>query len=398
MFSNRLPPSLVPNRLTEAVRKVRAAGRPLIDLTVTNPTAVGLDYHPALLQALASRSALRYDPQPFGLRQAREAVAPEYVRKGIDADPDRIVLTASTSEAYSLLFKLLCNPAKDAVLVPVPSYPLFEHLTALDGVRAIRYRFEYQGRWTLDLTDVDRSWTDSVRALLVVSPNNPTGSLLTNEELASLAERCASRKAALIVDEVFADYPLPPAPPAPPPRPPASALRPSASGPRPLTFRLGGLSKSAGLPQVKLGWMAVDGPDRLVREALTRLELIADTYLSVATPVQTAAAALIESGRLIRDKILHRVRHNYQALLGAAASCAAIDVLHADAGWSAVIRVPSTRSEEDLVVDLVEHDGVLVHPGYFFDFPHEAFVVVSLLPDPGTFSAGTRRLLDRVGV
>jgi hypothetical protein len=363
----------------------------VIDLTVTNPTLVGLDYDPALLQPLACRGALHYDPQPFGLRHAREAVALDCARRGFAIDPDRIVLTASTSEAYSLLFKLLCNPA-DAVMVPVPSYPLFDHLTALDDVRSIAYRLDYHGRWSVDLDEVDRSWTDSVRGLLVVSPNNPTGTVVTGEELTSLATRCADRAAALIVDEVFADYPLTGV------GVQQSGARGQGSGAeglRALTFRLGGLSKSAGLPQVKLGWMAVEGPESLVRDALARLELIADTYLSVATPVQVAASALIDSGRLIREQILRRVRNNHDALVAAASSRAAIDVLQADAGWSAVIRVPSTRSEEDFVVDLIERDDVIVHPGFFFDFPHEAFVVVSLLAEPAMFAEGIRRLLER---
>jgi alanine-synthesizing transaminase len=386
MFSERVPANRAPNRLARAVTAARAAGRQLIDLTVTNPTTVGLSYPPMLLQPLASAAALTYTPEPFGQRLAREAAAADYARRGIGIATDRIVLTASTSEAYSLLFKLLCGPGGDAVLVPVPSYPLFDHLTHLDGVAPVPYRLEYHGRWAVDADALDDAWTREVRALLAVSPNNPTGSVLSPAELSVVDAMSAERGAALIVDEVFADYPLDG----------AVTSAPNPGAPRALTFRLGGLSKSAGLPQVKLGWIAVDGPEPLVVEAMDRLELICDTYLSVATPVQIAAPDLIAAGAGIREQILERVRSNYRALVALARHSPSIEVLSAEAGWSAVLRVPSTRTEEDLVLDLIERDGVLVHPGFFFDFPHEAFLVVSLLADPGTFVRGTRSLMERV--
>jgi aspartate/methionine/tyrosine aminotransferase len=355
----------------------------VIDLTVTNPTAVGLEYPPTLLEPLANRAALQYTPHPFGLEKARAAVAADYARRGLDVTPDRIVLTASTSEAYSLLFKLLCAPTGDQVLTPVPSYPLFEYLTRLDGVETISYPLEYHGHWSVDFESLDCWWTSAVRAVLAVSPNNPTGSVLTTHETDELAARCAARDAAMILDEVFADYPI------------GSTLPTTVRGLDCLTFRLGGLSKSAGLPQVKLGWIAVDGPGRLASEAIDRLEVICDTYLSVSTPAQIAAPALIDGGAAVRQQIIDRVRGNYEELRRLAASRPAIEVLDAEAGWSAVVRVPSTRSEDDLVLDLVERDGVLVHPGFFFDFPHEAFVVVSLLPEPSTFHQGIQLLMER---
>jgi hypothetical protein len=389
MFSERVPRSLEPNRITQAIRRARAAERTLIDLTATNPTAVDLHYPERLADPLSSAFALKYEPQPFGLVEARRAVARDYARRGLEVPPDRIVLTASTSEAYSLLFKLLCDPCGDAVLTPVPSYPLFDHLTSLDGVQAIPYRLDYHGRWTLALDDLDRCWVDTVRAVLAVSPNNPTGSVLTPDELGALESRCAERNAALVVDEVFADYPL---------DADAVAARDPRRAQAPcLLFRLGGLAKSAGLPQLKLGWLAVEGPDAVVRAALERLEVICDAYLSVATPVQVAAPELIDGGEAIREQILERVRGNYCALRAAAASHPTVEVLEAEAGWSAVVRVPATQSEEDLVVDLIDGAGVLVHPGFFFDFPHEAFIVVSLLPEPRLFSEGVRRVLERTG-
>jgi aspartate/methionine/tyrosine aminotransferase len=390
MFSERVPRSLQPNRITNAMHRARDARRPLIDLTVTNPTTVGLTYPSSLLAPLAASAALTYQPEPFGLCAAREAVAGDYARRGITVRPDHIALTASTSEAYALLFKLLCDPG-DIVLVPVPSYPLFDHLTALEGVRGRAYKLEYHVRWSVDLDDLDGVWTDDVRAVLAVSPNNPTGSVLTTEEQRGLETRCAARHAALIVDEVFADFALG--------SDRGQTVVEVGSGPSltpALRFRLGGLSKSVGLPQLKLGWIAIDGPDDLVGDAVARLEIICDTYLSVSTPVQVAAADLLIKGADVRDQIRARINENYCALRAAAQQYPAVDVLETDAGWSAVIRIPSTRSEEDLVVDLIERDGVVVHPGFFFDFPHEAFIVCSLLPEPAVFSEGLGRVLERV--
>ena len=384
MFSERVPRSLEPNLITRAARRARAAGRPLLDLTITNPTTAGFEYPTSMLEGLSSTHALAYEPVPFGLLEARRAVACDYARRGIDATPERIVLTASTSEAYSLLFKLLCAPQGDAVLVPVPSYPLFDHLTALDGIQSIPYRLDYHGRWTIAIEDLRRAWTPAVRAALAVSPNNPTGSVLSAEEFHELLTACREHRAALIVDEVFGDYGLD-----------AGGRRSELAADGTLVFRLGGLSKSAGLPQVKLGWILIDGPDDIAREAAERLEVICDAYLSVSTPVQIAAPGLIEAGAAVRAQILERVRLNYVALLSAASSHPAIEVLHTDAGWSSVLRVPSTRSEEDLVVELLDRDGVLVHPGFFFDFAHEAFLVVSLLAEPQVFAEGIRRVMER---
>lgn len=385
MFSSRLPAAFEPNRLTAAVRRARAAGRDLIDLTLTNPTAAGIPYPAGILDPLADAAALRYAPEPFGLRTAREAVAADYARRGLRIPPERIVLTASTSDAYSLLFKLLCAPSGDRALVPAPSYPLFDHLTRLDGVESVPYRLEYHGRWTIEWPSVDAAWGAAVKAVLAVSPNNPTGSVLTGPELAELDRRCADRKAALILDEVFADYRLDGGVPAAGQGVPAGLL-----------FRLGGLSKSAGLPQVKLGWIGVEGPDPLVRDALERLELVCDTYLSVSTPVQVAAPALIAAGADVRRRISERIAANHAALRDVCARQPSVQVLHTDGGWSAVVRVPATRSEEEMVIDLLEARDVLVHPGFFFDFSHEAFLVVSLLPDPERFREGVERMVERV--
>jgi len=382
VFSSRAPGTLEPNHLTRVLRRLREGGMPLLDLTVTNPTDVGIEYPSSILDALADRRSLRYDPVPLGMLDAREEIQRELARTGIKVAAERIVLTSSTSEAYSVLFKLLCAPAGDAVMVPVPSYPLFEHLTSLDGVRSIPYRLEFHGRWGVDFDTLDDGWNDSVRAVLAVSPNNPTGSVLTDFEVSALMQRCAKRDAALILDEVFVDYAL-------------TDARPSSSpGCDCLMFRLGGLSKSAGLPQVKLGWIIVDGPEPIVREALDRLELICDTYLSVSTPVQHAVPALLSVGAAIRAEILDRIRTNERELRHIARDYRSIEVLPVDAGWSSVLRVPSTRSEEEIAIELLEGAGVIVHPGFFFDFPHEAFLVVSLLPPPAVFAEGIRRVME----
>lgn len=385
MFSRRVPEDREPNRLAQALARARRAGG-LIDLTVSNPTRAGIAYPADLLAGLADPASLEYAPAPFGLRVAREAVAAEYARRGLAIAADAIVLTASTSEAYSLLFKLLCEPAGSSVLTPVPSYPLFEHLTRLDGVEQRRYALEYHGVWSVDRGDLDAAWSSGTRAVLTVTPNNPTGAVLNAADADELVSRCVARNAALIVDEVFCDYPL------------ASDIEdpPALARPECVVFRLGGLSKTIGLPQVKLGWIAVQGPASRAAEALDRLELICDTYLSVSTPVQIAAPGLLSRGSVVRDSIRARVRGNYAVLQRALDTTGGAAVLPADGGWSAVIRVPAIRSEESLVLDLLERDRVVVHPGYFFDFPHEAFLVVSLLPEPDVFAAGLRAIEARI--
>jgi alanine-synthesizing transaminase len=323
-------------------------------------------------------------------------VAIDALRHGIDLDPARIVLTASTSEAYGFLFKLLCDPG-DEVLVPRPSYPLFEHLSSLDGVRALPYTLDYYGRWSIDVDGLARAITRRTRAILVVSPNNPTGSCLSAGELDALAALCEQHDLALIGDEVFAEYTLNDVG-GPPRSADAAGLLPCVSvltQQRALTFCLGGLSKSIGLPQVKLGWIGIGGPDALVGAALDRLDLIADTYLSVSTPVQLAAPLLIERGHGVRTQIQARIEANLRALERAVARAPGCTLLRPEAGWTAVLRVPATRAEEDLVLDLLEEDRVLIMPGYFYDFPREAYLVVSLLPDPAVFNEAVARVLAR---
>jgi alanine-synthesizing transaminase len=386
MFSSRLPPSLAPNALMERVQDLRAAGTPWIDLTETNPTAVGLDYPAHLLDELASPDGARYVPEALGLRVAREAIALDYARRERTVSSDRIVVTTSTSEAYSLLFKLLCSPG-EPVLVPQPSYPLFELLAGLEGVPLRPYRLRQIDGWAIDRESVLDVLTPDVRAVLVVSPNNPTGSILRREDRDWLIELCARHKLALILDEVFADYPL---------RPGAGAA--SVTGDEPaLTFALGGLSKSAGLPQVKLGWIAVGGPDAVASEALRRLEIICDTYLSVSTPVQIACPSLIAGGAAVRAAIQERVDRNLASLRDTLRRRPTVTLLEPEAGWSAVLQAPAVEAEESMVLRLLLDSRVLVFPGYFFDFPREAYLVTSLLPIPAVFDDGIGRMLEAFG-
>jgi aspartate/methionine/tyrosine aminotransferase len=384
MFSTRTPSDLAPNRLTSAELKVRATGVRVIDLTETNPTRVGLAYPDHALTALAAPEGLSYEPHPFGLSSARETVAGAIGGAASPVDPARVILTASTSEAYAFLFKLLCDPG-DEVLVPVPSYPLFEHLTRLELVAVRPYPLDFHGTWSIDTHAVESAITPRTRAVLVVSPNNPTGSIITSGDLGALSRLCESRELALIGDEVFSDYLIDP-------RPDRARVLDQDEA---LTFSLGGLSKSAGLPQLKLGWIVAGGPPALVDAALARLEIVCDTFLSVATPVQRAIGPLLSAGREIRAQIVDRVTGNLREMQALAAQHPACSVLRVEGGWSAVVRVPATGGEESLVLDLLERDHVLVHPGYFFDFPHEAFVVVSLLAPPADFSEGAARLFSR---
>ncbi len=383
MFSTRLPSDLAPNRLTQVLDRLRAGGRAILDLTESNPTRAGFAYPGDLLAPLADPRGLTYAPDPLGVLEARRAVAAEYGRRGVSVAPERIALTASTSDAYSLLFKVLCDPG-DEVLVPRPSYPLFEHLTRLDAVASQPYDIEYHGFWSIDLDSVERAFSPRTRAVLVVSPNNPTGSFVKADELDRLAALCVEHEAAIIADEVFADYELTPGA--------ARAAGQVLGRQDALIFSLGGLSKSIGLPQAKLGWIAVGGPDSAVRAAIGQLDLACDTYLSVSTPVQLAAADLLRRGAVVRDQIRARIAANYHQLVAFGNDAPACRVLAAEGGWYAVLQVPSLGSEEDLVLDLLTTDGVLAHPGYFFDFTRESYLVVSLLTRETAFNDGMARI------
>ncbi len=363
----------------------RAAGIPIFDLTESNPTAAGFVYpSEAILSALADPRSLRYEPAAAGMPAARAAVSEYYSSAlGADVSPDRILLTASTSEAYAFVFKLLADPG-DEVLVPRPSYPLFDYLAALDSVRVVQYPLAYHASWTIDFDALVRSITPLSRAIVLVNPNNPTGSFLKPSELAPLLALCHEHNLALISDEVFADYLF---------QPQAPLVRSLADIDDVLTFCLSGLSKVAALPQLKLGWIVAGGPPELREQALERLELIADTYLSVSAPVQWAAPALLGLRGNLQRQILARVLANRAFLAGQIGPDSPWTSLAAEGGWYAVLEAPRIRSEEDWVLGLLTEDNVLVQPGFFFDFEREAFLVISLLTPEDVFREGIHRIL-----
>ena len=392
----------------------------ILDLTESNPTRVTLfpreeerAVAAELAAAVADPDLGAYDPDPRGLPSARAAVAAHLEGRGQAASPDRMVLTASTSEAYALLFKLLADPG-DAVLVPRPSYPLFDYLAAFEAVRVATYPLPLDDRFRIDLAAI-ASALDAApaalpqsglprpappRALVLVNPNNPTGTAVRASERAALDRLCGERGVAIVSDEVFLDFPFASAEAggAAEKDGPVSMAAPrrTGEGARALTFTLGGLSKSCGLPQMKLGWVLVDGPAAIRDEALGRLEFLADSYLSVGAPVQRAAGCLLALGAKYRERIRARVHGNLGALTAALPPASPCRLLPADGGWSAVVQVPAILPEEDLTLSLLEQDGVLVHPGYFFDFPREAFLILSLLPEAPVFLEGVHRILSRL--
>jgi aspartate/methionine/tyrosine aminotransferase len=381
-FSARSSVDLAQNRLAEALERARTRGRRILDLTVSNPTAAGIPYdEAAILAAVGGRGALLYEPAAFGIDRAREAVARDLSAHGPAVDARRVVLTASTSEAYAFLFKLLCDPG-DEVLVPRPSYPLFEHLARLESVRAVPYPLRYDGAWHVDLPALAGAVSARARAIVTVSPNNPTGSYVKADEYAAMALHGLP----IVSDDVFARYALRAGP-----RRPSVLDTPGA----PLVFSLGGLSKLAALPQMKLAWTAVGGDAGRVTDALARLEVIADSFLSVGAPVQHALPSLLASRAMAEGAIVRRTRENL-AHVEAAARGTPASVLDVEGGWYATLRLPRTRDEESWVLDLLEKDGVHVHPGHFFDFEDEAYVVVSLLTPTATLREGVERIVARV--
>lgn len=387
MFSSRLDWDLRPNRISTALEARRRAGLKILDLTESNPTRAGFSY-PAgeILAPLADARSLVYEPAPAGLVPARDAVAAYYAAHGHSVSPERILLASSTSESYAFLFKLLADPG-DEILVPRPSYPLFDYLAALESLRVAQYPLVYRQRWLLDVDALAGAITARTRAIIIVNPNNPTGSFVKKHELEALAHLCAERNLALISDEVFSDYSFAADP---------ERVTTLAGLDEVLTFSLSGLSKISGLPQMKLGWVVIGGPEGARAQARERLELIADTYLSVGTPVQHALPRLLEAGAAVRQQIMRRLRENLAFLETALEAQRTCELLTVEGGWYAILRVPRMGSEEELVLELLTRDGVLVQPGFFYDFDAEAFLVLSLLTPSGTFQEGVLRLLARL--
>ena len=385
MFSDRTNWKLTRNRLTEALEEVRSRGAGVLDLTVSNPTRVGLHYDERLiLESLASPHAMDYDPQPKGLPGARAAIAAYYqtVHRLHHFDPDRLVLTTSTSEGYSFVFRLLCNPG-DELLVPKPSYPLFEFLADLEDVKLVPYPLIYDHGWQMDFPSLEGVVTKRSRAVVVVHPNNPTGSYVHRHEQESLNKFCRQHGLSLISDEVFLDYAHNVAP-----------ERSFAANQDVLTFTLSGVSKISALPQMKVAWIATSGPAAEVEAALARLEMISDTYLSMNAPIAWAVPALLKQRTGIQQQLLDRVRANLAELdrqLAAQPTCHRLSV---EAGWYAILRVPVIETDEELVVDLLRRKSVLVHPGHFYDFPRDGFLVLSLITAEAEFQEGIMRLFE----
>jgi hypothetical protein len=384
MFSSRFHWDLQHNRLTELLSAKRAQGARVLDLTQSNPTRAGIEYPGELRRVFDDPEVLRYDPLPAGTLAAREAVAAYYRQRGHAVEPGRILLTASTSEAYSYLFKLLADP-RDQVLVPRPSYPLFEYLAKMESVEVRQYPLAYDSGWAIDMDALAAAITARTRAVVLVNPNNPTGSYIKRAELEVLARIAAERGIALISDEVFADYAF---------APDADRVTSLAGVEDCAAFSMSGLSKIAGLPQMKLGWIVVAGPARLRAEAMEKLEWIADTYLSVSTPVQCAAARLLEYGAAVQRQIQLRTAANL-AFARHALAGTALEPLAVEGGWSITIRVPRVRTEEEWCLELLDRDNVLAQPGYFYDFETEAFLIASLLTSPAEFQEGLARIVKR---
>jgi alanine-synthesizing transaminase len=387
MFADRTNWNLAPNRLSEALVQHRAAGKPLFDLSASNPTACGFDYdRQAILQALGSPAALAYEPNPKGLETSRRAVSAYYADRSavarIEVPVEDIILTTSTSEAYSFVFRTLCNPG-DELLVPEPSYPLFAFLADIQDVKLVRYPLIYDYGWQIDFHSLEQAITPRTRGVIVVHPNNPTGHFCRPQEIIRLNEICAARQMAVIADEVFLDFVLAGEYPA------SFAANTGA-----LTFTMSGLSKISGLPQMKAAWLITSGPEELKTQALARLEVIADTYLSANAPVQLAIHVFLEQRHAFQKQLMARVRKNLTELdlqLAAQKSCSRLEV---EAGWYAVLRVPATRSDEDLAIELLTAKNVYVHPGHFYDFPTDGYLIVSLITPEQEFAQGIRLLLS----
>jgi alanine-synthesizing transaminase len=398
MFSERTNWKLAQNRLTQELDRARSSGATVLDLTVSNPTRVGLEYDSrTILSALSSPRALDYDPQAKGLPEARQAVAGYYHDEhGVhDLDPERIVLTTSTSEGYSYVFRLLCN-AGDELLVPKPSYPLFEFLADLQDVKLVPYPLIYDHGWQMDFHSLEKAVTARTRGVVVVHPNNPSGSYVKPAEVDPLNELCRQHQLALIVDEVFLDYDLDRVGPV---EQSSTASRSSFATNRDvLTFTLSGLSKISALPQMKVAWVVTSGPEDEAATAMARLEVIADTYLSLNAPVQWAIPALLEQRKSIQRQLAARIRANLSELDRQLAAQKACSRLSVEGGWTAVLRVPATRTDEELAIELLREKGVLVHPGHFYDFQSDGYLIVSLITPEAEFSEGVKSVLTVLSV
>jgi alanine-synthesizing transaminase len=390
IFAARTNWTLEENAYTRALQRHRQSGCEILDLTASNPTTCGFHYdESAILAALESPAALHYDPQPKGLLLARAAVVEYYRELGAEIDPEWLILTTGTSEAYSFLFRLLCEPG-DEVLVAHPSYPLFDFLASIQDVKLHPFPLVYDHGWQIDFGELEKGIGAWTRAILLVHPNNPTGNFVSLAEAEQLNALCAQHNLALVVDEVFLDYRLT-----------SGQQRRALHGtfahnPAALTFVLSGLSKISALPQMKVGWVAASGPENLVRDAVARLEVVADTYLSLSAPIQHAVPALLAQRKELQPQLISRIESNLRVLDAQLAKQHLASRLELEGGWYAVLRVPALQRDEDLVIDLLDRCSVAVHPGHFYEFSGEGFLVLSLLTRPNEFAEGMQRLLAHV--
>jgi aspartate/methionine/tyrosine aminotransferase len=383
IFSERTNWNLQSNRLSEALDRHRSDGKLVLDLTASNPTQCGFDYDgPGLLKSLSNPAALAYEPDPRGLEVARQAVGAYYAERGLEIPLDNIFLTTSTSEAYSFVFRTLCNPG-DELLIPAPSYPLFGFLADIQDVKLARYPLLYDHGWQIDFHALEQAITARTRGVIVVHPNNPTGHFTKTEEISRLNRICSERGLAILADEVFLDFSLTSAR-------PASFVGNAGA----LTFAMSGLSKIAGLPQMKAAWLITSGPESLRKEAIGRLEMIADTYLSMNAPVQNAMPTFLDQRRAFQQQLMRRVRENLAELDGGLAKQKSCSRLAVEGGWYAVLRVPAMRPDDDLAVELLESKNVYLHPGHFYDFPTDGYLVVSLITATSIFAEGIGQLLS----
>jgi aspartate/methionine/tyrosine aminotransferase len=382
MFSSRTDWNLTTTRLADSLARLRAGKRKLIDLSASNPTECGFRYDGAsILKAFISPAGLKYNPDPRGVRSARLVIGEYYLGLKENVTADDLVLTTSTSEAYSFVFRLLCNPG-DELLIPSPSYPLFDFLAELQDVKLVRYPLFYDHGWQIDFHALKQAITPRTRGVILVHPNNPTGHYTKSTERDALNTICAERELAIIADEVFLDFNLV-----------AAGGRSFATNEQTLTFTMSGISKISGLPQMKLAWLAVSGPEARKREALARLEVIADTFLSMNAPVQLAAPTLLAQRFGFQEQLMARVRTNLVELDSQLASQSACSRLEVEAGWYATLRVPATQPDEDLALELLEEHAVYIHPGHFYDFVGDGYLVVSLITPEREFAEGVEKLL-----
>jgi alanine-synthesizing transaminase len=385
MFALRTNWNLKPNRLAEALERHKFSGRRLLDLSASNPTECGFRYDaPAIMRSLCAPASMQYCPDPKGLKSARQAVSDYYAGRGEHVAVDDLILTASTSEAYSFIFRLLCNP-DDELLIPTLGYPLFDFLADVNDVKLTHYPLFYDHGWHIDMHALKEAITPRTRGIIVVHPNNPTGHFTRQEEVAQLNQICTANQMAIIADEVFLDFSL------------GAAQKSFVANTGALTFTMSGISKISGLPQMKFAWLAVSGPEAEKREALARLEMIADTYLSLNAPIQLAAPVLLRQRKQFQQQLMVRVQANLAELDAQLAGNQYLSRLAVEGGWYAVLRIPATRPDEELAIELLQTHDVYLHPGHFYDFPGDGYLVLSLIAPEEDFKEGLRRVCTHLG-